>query len=130
MDAEGVGPTSGGYGVKLGDFELVAGKGEQSGTGHVKVTIRPERVVLQDSGQTGENSMPGMVERTVYVGSIMQILVNLASGARIQAWVPNDGVKDLYPSGAPVSVQLPRDALRVLPDAGTPVLAGSELDEV
>jgi len=129
MDAEAVGAASGGYRVKLGDFELVAGKGEQSGTGHVKVTIRPERVVLEDGGQTGENTMPGMVERTVYVGSIMQILVNLASGARIQAWVPNDGAKDLYASGAPVSVQMPRDALRVLPDAGTPVLAGAELDE-
>ena len=65
----------------------------------------------------------------MYVGSIMQILVNLASGARIQAWVPNDGVTELYPSGAPITVEMPRDALRVLPDAGTPVLANAELDE-
>ncbi len=128
MDAEAVGPTSGGFRVKLGEFELVAAKGER-GEGHVKITIRPERVVLADPGQTGENHVPAMVERTVYVGSIMQILVNLASGARIQAWVPNDGVTELYPSGAPITVMMPRDALRVLPDAGTPVLANAELDE-
>jgi mannopine transport system ATP-binding protein len=95
----------------------------------VKVTIRPERVVLEDAGATGENRVPGMVERTVYVGSIMQILVNLANGAQIQAWIPNDGVRQLYPSGTAVGVFMPRDALRVLPDAGTPVLAGDELDE-
>ena len=129
MEAKAAGSAQGGCAVKLGDFDVIAGKGDASSTGDVKVTIRPERVVLGDPGQTGENTVPGMVERTVYVGSIMQILVNLASGSRIQAWVPNDGKIDLYPSGTAVAVQLPRDALRVLPDTGTPVLANSELDE-
>src|SRR6187401_1192695 len=129
MDADAKGATQGGARVQLGDFELIAGKGEEDITGHVKITIRPERVVLSAAGQTAENIVPGMVERTVYVGSIMQILVNLASGARIQAWVPNDGKVDLHPSGTAVAVQMPRDALRVLPDTGTPVLANSELDE-
>ena len=99
MDADAKGATQGGARVQLGDFELIAGKGEEDITGHVKITIRPERVVLSAAGQTAENTVPGMVERTVYVGSIMQILVNLASGARIQAWVPNDGKVDLFPSG-------------------------------
>jgi spermidine/putrescine transport system ATP-binding protein len=129
MDAEAVGGSAGATTVRLGEFEMIAGKGEASGNGHAKITIRPERVVLSDPGQSGENHMPGMIERTVYVGSIMQILVNLASGARIQAWVPNDGVTELYPSGAPVTVVMPRDALRVLPDSGTPILASAELDE-
>jgi spermidine/putrescine transport system ATP-binding protein len=129
MDAEALGPAGGACRVKLGDFELMAGKGEQSSTGHVKVTIRPERVDLGEPGAAVENAIPGMVERTVYVGSIMQILVNLASGARIQAWVPNDGQAGQFPSGAAVSVVMPRDALRVLPDTGTPVLASDELDE-
>jgi spermidine/putrescine transport system ATP-binding protein len=129
MDADAKGATQGGARVQLGDFELIAGKGEEDITGHVKITIRPERVVLSAAGQTAENTVPGMVERTVYVGSIMQILVNLASGARIQAWVPNDGKLDLYPSGTAVAVQMPRDALRVLADTGTPILANSELDE-
>jgi spermidine/putrescine transport system ATP-binding protein len=129
MDADAKGATQGGARVQLGDFELIAGKGEEDITGHVKITIRPERVVLSAAGQNGENTVPGMVERTVYVGSIMQILVNLASGARIQAWVPNDGKVDVHPSGTAVAVQMPRDALRVLPDTGTPILANAELDE-
>jgi spermidine/putrescine transport system ATP-binding protein len=129
MGAKAAGSAQGGCAVKLGEFDLIAGKGDPSSTGDVKVTIRPERVVLEESGSTGENRVPGMVERTVYVGSIMQILVNLANGSQIQAWVPNDGVTHLYPSGTAVAVELPRDALRVLPDTGTPVLANSELDE-
>ena len=32
-----------------------------------------------------------MVERVVYVGSTMQVIVHLASGQTIQAWVPNRG---------------------------------------
>jgi spermidine/putrescine transport system ATP-binding protein len=129
MPAKAAGSGQGGCAVKLGDFDLIAGKGDASSTGDVKVTIRPERVVLEEAGTGGENRVPGMVERTVYVGSIMQILVNLANGSQIQAWAPNDGVTHLYPSGTAVAAHLPRDALRVLPDTGTPVLANAELDE-
>ena len=58
---------------------------------HVKITIRPERVDLEATGTTGENRVPGMVERVVYVGSILQVFVHLAPGATLQAWVQNDG---------------------------------------
>jgi spermidine/putrescine transport system ATP-binding protein len=129
MSAKAAGSVQGGCAVKLGEFDLIAAKGDLSSTGDVKVTIRPERVVLEEAGTGGENRVPGMVERTVYVGSIMQILVNLANGSQIQAWAPNDGVAHLYPSGTAVAAHLPRDALRVLPDTGTPVLANAELDE-
>jgi spermidine/putrescine transport system ATP-binding protein len=129
MDAHASGPEGGGgCKVRLGDFDLVAGKGDPDVSGGVKITIRPERIVLGESGKTGENCMPAMVERTVYVGSIMQILVNLPAGGRIQAWVPNDGTAELYPSGTPITVCMPRDALRVLPDSGAAVLVNDELD--
>jgi spermidine/putrescine transport system ATP-binding protein len=128
MDATASGATAGGCKVKLGEFELIAGKGDVDVTGSVKVTIRPERIVLEESGKTGENCMPAMVERTVYVGSIMQILVNLPSGSRIQAWVPNDGVAEPFPSGTPITVCMPRDALRVLPESGAAMLVNDELD--
>ncbi|MEO8291862.1 MAG: ABC transporter ATP-binding protein [Actinomycetota bacterium] len=130
MSAKAAGSAQGGCAVTLGDFDLIAGKGDAASAGDVKITIRPERVVLEEAGAAaGENRVPGMVERTVYVGSIMQILVNLANGSQIQAWVPNDGVRQLYPSGTAVGVFMPREALRVLPDAGTPVLAGAGLDQ-
>jgi spermidine/putrescine transport system ATP-binding protein len=128
MDAKASGAVSGGCKVQLGEFELVAGKGESDNVGDVKITIRPERIVLGASGTTGENCMPAMVERTVYVGSIMQILVNLPSSGRIQAWVPNDGSAEHYPAGTPITVCMPRDALRVLPHAGAAMLVHDELE--
>src|SRR6188472_2874605 len=45
MDAKAGGVTDGGCKIALGEFSLIAGKGEEDITGHVKITIRPERVV-------------------------------------------------------------------------------------
>jgi spermidine/putrescine transport system ATP-binding protein len=104
--------------VKLGEFELAAGQGDTDARGSVKIVIRPERVQLEESGTTGQNRVPGMVERVVYVGSIMQVIVHLAPGQSLQAWVQNTGEGLPYAQGHPVSVHLPADALRVLLDTG------------
>src|SRR5205085_2403404 len=48
--------------LKLGDSELLAAQGDPDATGDVKITIRPERVQLEDQGTTGVNRVPGMVE--------------------------------------------------------------------
>jgi spermidine/putrescine transport system ATP-binding protein len=106
--------------LQLGDFELVAARGDTDALGDVKVVIRPERIRLEESGAVGENRVPGMVERVVYVGSIMQVILHLASGPTLQAWVQNDGGGLPYTQGHPVSVHLPPDALRVLIDTGAP----------
>src|SRR5512132_839465 len=92
MDATSGGPDAGGRGkVRLGEFELAAGHGDTDARGGGQVVIRPERVQLQETGTTGENWVPGMVERVVYVGSIMQVIVHLAPGQTLQAWVQNQG---------------------------------------
>jgi spermidine/putrescine transport system ATP-binding protein len=110
--------------VRLGNFEISAMQGDVDAHGPVKVVIRPERVRLEDHGASGENRVPGMVERVVYVGSIMQIIVRLAPGETLQAWVQNTGLSLPYDQGMPVSVHLPSEAVRVLldPDAA----AGNE----
>jgi len=100
--------------VRLGDFELVASKGDTDAVGDVKMVIRPERVRLEPQGTVGENRVPGMVERVVYVGSIMQVIVHLAPGQTLQAWVQNQGEGLPFQQGAPVAVHLPVEALRVL----------------
>jgi spermidine/putrescine transport system ATP-binding protein len=100
--------------VRLGDFELVASKGDTDAVGDVKIVIRPERVRLEQQGTVGENHVPGMVERVVYVGSIMQVIVHLAPGQTLQAWVQNQGEGLPFQQGAPVAVHLPVEALRVL----------------
>jgi spermidine/putrescine transport system ATP-binding protein len=118
MDARCEGGTPDGRArVRLGDFELAAVKGDVDARGDVKITIRPERVRLEEQGSTGENRIPGMVERVVYVGSTLQVIVHLAPGQTLQVWLQNTGGRVPFEQGTPVSVHLPADALRVLRDA-------------
>ena len=57
-----------------------------------------------------------MVERVVYVGSTLQVILHLAPGPTLQVWIPNAGEGLPYEQGTPISVHLPVDALRVLVD--------------
>jgi spermidine/putrescine transport system ATP-binding protein len=111
--------------VRVGDFELKAERGEVTATGPVKVVIRPERVVLEPYETTGENCLPGMVERLVYMGSTMHLIVHLAAGVPLQVMIQNRGNANPFPQGTPVSVLLPADALRVLRGSDEPT-PGSE----
>ena len=130
MDSTAAGQTSGGCAVSIGEFSFVAGQGDEDTRGQAKVTIRPERVHLEAQGASGPNRVPAMVERVVYVGSVLQVIVNLAPGQRIQAWVQNEGGAVPFESGAPVTVHFPPEALRVLPEAGATVMETGELEEV
>jgi spermidine/putrescine transport system ATP-binding protein len=100
--------------LRIGDFEIEATCGSVSSTGAVRLAIRPERVQLSDFGETGQNRVPAMVERLVFLGSATQVFVRLAPGALLQALVQNDGKALSYSQGTPVSAHLPADALRVL----------------
>jgi spermidine/putrescine transport system ATP-binding protein len=115
MDAQAHGSIGGGCRVRLGEFELVAGQGDSDVAGPVKITIRPERIDLEAAGTSGENRVPGMVERVVYVGSVLHIFVTLAPGARIQAWTANEEGEVPFRQGTAVAVHLPPASLRVLP---------------
>jgi spermidine/putrescine transport system ATP-binding protein len=101
--------------VRLGEFEVLAGQGEEDALGEVKLVIRPERVELEAQGASGENRVPAMVERSVYVGSILQLIVRLAHGEAIQVWIQNRGDGEDYPQGTAITAHLPVQALRVLP---------------
>ena len=125
MDAVATGPAEGGCRVRFGDFELIASQGEPDAHGEVKLAIRPERVDLEASGTTGPNRIPGMVERIVYVGSTMQVIVHLAPGDTIQALVPNEGETLACPAGHGRRRAPARDALRVLPHGRRSPTTGS-----
>ena len=105
--------------VALGEFELYAAQGDTSTRGETRMVIRPERVRLEAHQSTGENRIPGMVERVVYLGNANQIIVGLAHGERIHALVQNTGDELAYHQGDPVKVYMPAEALRVLTDTGT-----------
>ena len=106
----------GGGRLRLGDFPFTATHGDLSARGPMRVVIRPERVQLEDQGTPGDNRIPGMVERVLYVGSIIQVLVHLAHGETLQAYIQNRGGDPPWQQGTAVSVHLPTDAIRVLAD--------------
>jgi spermidine/putrescine transport system ATP-binding protein len=128
MNARAHGASNGTCRVTMGDFEFAAAKGAIETSGDVKVTIRPERVRVDEHGTTGANRMPGMVERTVYLGSATQLIVNLAHGESLQALIQNQGDALPFRQGSPVSVGLPADALRVL-TLSEPASASSDGDD-
>jgi spermidine/putrescine transport system ATP-binding protein len=108
--------ANGGGKLRLGAFELRAGRGDLTARGEVRIVIRPERVQVEDLVEGGENCVPGMVERVVYLGSAQQLVIRLATGDVLQALVVNDGAPRAFAQGTPVRAHLPADALRVLPD--------------
>jgi len=114
--------------VAVGDFQLRAACGDLGARGPVKIIARPERVELLAHGSDRGNCLPGMVERTVYVGATHQVMVRLATGAQLQASITNTGAGDAYPQGTPVSVHIPADALRIL-DSGAPASAPAGADD-
>jgi len=109
-DADGTGC------VRLGDFEFTAGRGKCDARGPVRIVVRPERVRIEEQHAFGANRIPGMVERVLYVGSVIQVLVHLAHGETVQASMQNCGGDPPWQQGTAVSVHLPPDAIRVLVD--------------
>jgi spermidine/putrescine transport system ATP-binding protein len=119
MDVEVIGSGAGGCKVRVGAYELWAGCGDLGATGSASVVVRPERLHVRAHDESGENCLPGMIDRTIFVGSNLQVFVRLATGALLQASVANDGVDlDSHEQGRPVSVHVPPDALRVLAPSG------------
>jgi spermidine/putrescine transport system ATP-binding protein len=109
--------TDGGGRVRLGDAVLAAGRGDLEARGEVRLTIRPERVRVEPAGTGGENRLPCIVGRVVYLGSVTQILLELAGGQTLQATA--SAADGLPPGeGEAVTVHLPPDALRVLVEPG------------
>ena len=110
MDARSVEPGR----VALGDAVLESRQGDTNATGEVKIVIRPERVRVENRAAEGPNRVPGMVERTVFLGPTVQVLVRLVGGQVVQSIEPNRGDAAARPQGEPVSVHLPPEDLRML----------------
>ena len=78
--------------VALDGYELETRGTDGDVTGDAKIVIRPERIELEEHGSpSGPNRIPGMVERVVYVGSVIQVIVRGATGEALQALVQNTG---------------------------------------
>ena len=104
--------------LRLGDWALTSQRCEVTAAGRAHAVIRPERVRIEEHGSAGENRVPAMVERMVFLGAATQVMLRLAPGVSVQALMQNDGERPDLTQGTPVHVYLPPDALRVL--AGSP----------
>ncbi len=116
LPAEAIGPDGAACMVRVGDRTLRAQQGTIDARGEVKVMIRPERIGIEPHASTGEQRMPGIVERSVFLGGSHEVHIRVVGGELLKATVSNDGSEaaaSLEP-GAAVSVYLPPDALRVL----------------
>jgi spermidine/putrescine transport system ATP-binding protein len=112
--------------VRVGDFRLRAACGDLAASGAVKIVARPERIKLLEHGSERGNCLPGMIERTVYVGATLQVMVRLATGAQLQASITNTGEGDGFAQGTPVAVHIPADALRILGGAAADDASATE----
>jgi spermidine/putrescine transport system ATP-binding protein len=100
--------------VRYGEFTLEAQAPSGHDAGPGRAVIRPECVELAEAGLTGPNRLPGMVDRTVFLGSTTQVLVRLPQGAVVQSLMTNTADNQALTTGQPVTVCLPPQALRVL----------------
>ncbi|MGH2930078.1 MAG: ABC transporter ATP-binding protein, partial [Solirubrobacteraceae bacterium] len=71
--------------LRVGDFALASNRCEQTTPGPAHAVIRPERVRIETHGSAGDNRVPAMVERVVFLGAAIQVMLRLAAGISLQA---------------------------------------------
>ena len=128
VDAEGA--DRGRCRARLGDFVLHAARGEVASCGETRIVIRPERVKVEPYESAGPNRIPGMIERVVFLGSVEQLVIRLATGDVVQALFVNDGTPKAFTQGTAVQVHLPAEELRVLRPSPRPTPAPAAATEL
>ena len=110
--------------IDVGGHHLTANNGALDPGRAVKLCIRPERVELVDGHASGDNIIHGNVDRVVYAGPMLNVLVRLDGIGEIQAMLPNHGAVLPWSGGSAIGVHFPVTALRVLPVADDEPIAG------
>jgi putative spermidine/putrescine transport system ATP-binding protein len=71
--------------------------------GPLKLLIRPEHIEMHPSGTTGPNRVPGVIERLVFSGRIVEYFVRVGSRVlRVQSLS-----RAILEAGADVTLELP-----------------------
>jgi spermidine/putrescine transport system ATP-binding protein len=115
LDAE-AGPDSGACSLKIGERTFRAEQGATETRGAVKAMIRPERIELEPHDAPGDNRLPGLVERAVFLGGSHEVHLRILGGELLRATVANNGRPPGVElrEGQAVTLHLPASALRVL----------------
>jgi spermidine/putrescine transport system ATP-binding protein len=114
LAAEALGRDGDGCMLRIADQKFRAEKGEVAARGDSKAMIRPERITVEKHGAHGDNRLPGMVERSVFLGGAYEVHVRVLGGELLRLTVTNEGNSLGLEQGTPVTLYLPPDALRVL----------------
>jgi spermidine/putrescine transport system ATP-binding protein len=99
--------------VELGSYELVSATPHRR-AGPAMVSIRPERIKIVTGDASPPNTIQAVVDRMVYAGPVLNVLVHVADSNVIQVTVPNVGDIKPYHPGDSIEICLPPDALQVL----------------
>lgn len=98
--------------VRLGSHDLVAAS--SSAPGPARVCIRPERIKIVTGNVSAPNTLSAVVDRMVYAGPVLNVLVHIDDSNEIQVSVPNEGGVRPYADGDVIDIHLPPEALQVL----------------
>jgi spermidine/putrescine transport system ATP-binding protein len=106
--------------IRFGEFTLEAQVPADHAAGAGRAVIRPECIEILEAGATGSNRVPGMIDRSVFLGATTQVAIRLPHGAVLSALITNSRIRDDLATGLPVTVGLPSDSLRVLATSSRP----------
>jgi len=116
ISGEAVGTDGGACTVRVGDRVFHAHQGATESRGEVKLMIRPERIELEPHTTAGDNRLPGIVERLVFLGGSYELHVRAVGGDLMKVTLANNGKPFAIrlEEGEAVSIHLPPEGLRVL----------------
>jgi spermidine/putrescine transport system ATP-binding protein len=108
--------------LRIGERSFRAAQGQTQARGEVKAMIRPERIGVEPQGTAGDNRLPGLVERSVFLGGSHELHVRVLGGDLLRATIPNDGraLRVDLEEGTAVTLHLPAEGLRVLTPSQPP----------
>ncbi|SSW61719.1 ABC transporter ATP-binding protein [Achromobacter agilis] len=88
-----------GQGAADNVFQTEAGQriAAPGGAGATHVGVRPERVCLREQ-PSGGNALAGVVESSLYLGSVLEVRVQLEGGNRMISQVVNGGARQARPA--------------------------------
>jgi spermidine/putrescine transport system ATP-binding protein len=131
LGVEATGPDGDACTLRLGERTFKAEQGETDARGELKAMIRPERIGVEPHDTPGDNRLPGLVERSVFLGGSYELHVRVLGGEILKVHLANEGDQAIaaLDQGTAVTLFLPSDALRVLRPDEEPEAAVEEEEE-
>jgi spermidine/putrescine transport system ATP-binding protein len=113
LNVEVLGGTGDGRSTVRVGGEILTCRGAPPADGDVRLVIRPERLLLEETDEEA-GSLSGTVVRTIYQGATTDILIALADGSELVVRRPSERAGHHSP-GEAVTVHCRADAMRLLP---------------